>query len=180
MKKNIVLTASIILFFASSILLAQNKSDNVKTLAQSLRSHKNIEVSFTYQTISDASQPVEEKEGKAYFQGETYKFILEDQHAISDGKTKWQYIIEEEEVMVGNTTDDDNPIKILDELEKDSSAIKTTIDKKGNLKGLEVEIDEGVKLILNITEMKFDQEFEEGFFTFNAKDYPDVEIIDMR
>ena len=54
------------------------------------------------------------------------------------------------------------------------------MDKKGNLKGLEVELDEGLKLILNITEMKFDQDYEDGFFTFDEKAYPDVEVIDMR
>ena len=180
MKKHIQIIVGILMLLASSHLFAQSNSDVVKTLTQSLRSHKNLEVSFTYQTISDASQPEEAKQGTAYIQGDAYKFIMEDQHAISDGKTTWHYIVEDEEVMVGEATDDDNPYKILDNLERDSSGLSPIIDKKGDLKALEIELDEGVKLVLNITEMKFDQDFKEGFFTFDKKAYPNVDIIDMR
>ncbi|MBQ3709982.1 MAG: outer membrane lipoprotein carrier protein LolA [Bacteroidales bacterium] len=180
MKKHIPFIVGIILLMASSSLFAQSNSDAIKKLAQTIRSHKNMEVKFTYQTISGASKPEEAKEGKAYFQDKAYKVILEDQHAISDGKTTWQYIIEDEEVMVGNATDDDNPFKILDNLERDDSGITADIDKKGNLKKLEIIVDEDAKLILNITEMKFDQQYSKGFFTFDKKAYPNVEIIDMR
>ena len=105
---------------------------------------------------------------------------MEDQHTISDGKTSWHYIVEDKEVMVGSTTEDDNPYKILDDLERDSSGLNPIIDKKGNLKKIEVEIDEGIKMVLNITEMKFDQDYPKDFFTFDEKAYPDVDIIDMR
>ena len=179
MKKSIPNLAVILLVVASSTLFAQN-SDAIKTLAQSIRSHNSMEVSFTYQTISDASQPEEAKEGKAYFQDKAYKIIMEDQHAISNGTTTWHYIVEDEEVMVGKTAEEDNPYKVLDDLERDSSSLKPVIDKKGNLKSLEVELDEGVKLILNIKEMKFDQDYKDGFFTFDQKAYPNVEVIDMR
>ena len=167
------------MMIASSTLFAQNNKA-VSILAQSLRNHKSIEVTFTYQTVSDASQPEEAKEGKAYIQGKAYKFIMDDQHTISDGTTKWHYIVEDEEVMVGNATDDDNPYQILDDLERDSSSLNPIIDSKGNLKSLEVEIDEGIKLILTITDMKFDKDYPDGFFTFDEKDYPNVDIIDMR
>lgn len=178
MKKHIQIVVGILLLFASSSLLAQ--SNSVKKLTQSLRSHNSIEASFTYQTLSDSSDSEEPKQGTAYIQGEAYKFIMDDQHVISDGKTKWQYIIEDEEVMVGDVTDDDNPYKILDNLERDDSGFNFTLDKKGNLKRLEIFIDEGVKLVVNITEMKFDQEYQKNFFRFDEKAYPNVEIIDMR
>jgi outer membrane lipoprotein-sorting protein len=180
MKKHLQIISGILLLLASSRLSAQDNNDAIHQLAQSLRSHKNIEVTFTYQTIGDTDQTETAKEGKAYFQDEAYKLIMEDQHAISDGTTTWHYIIEDEEVMVGNAKDDDTPFQILDQLEKDSSGIKAKIDQKGNLKKLEVEIDEGVAIILNITEMKFDQDFPKGFFSFDEKAYPNVDIIDMR
>lgn len=179
MKKHILFVAGILLLFASGTLSAQS-SNTVKKLTQSIRSHKSMEVSFTYQTLGDASQKEEVKKGKAYFQDKAYKFIMEDQHVISDGKTKWQYIVEDEEVMMGNATEEDNPYKILDDLERDSSGLNPTLDAKGNLKSLEVEIDEGVKLVINIVEMKFDQNYPEGFFTFDEKAFPNAEIIDMR
>ena len=179
MKKHILFVAGTLLLLASSTLFAQS-SDAVKKLSQSLRSHQSMEVSFTYQTIGDATQKEEAKEGKAFFQDGAYKLIMEDQHVFSDGKTIWHYIVEDEEVMVGNATDDDNPYKILDNLEKDGSGLNPVIDQKGNLKSIEVEIDEGVKLMINIKEMKFDQEYRKDFFTFDEKAYPNVEIIDMR
>ena len=179
MKKIIQIIAVILLVVASSTLFAQN-NDAIKTLTQSLRSHKSIEASFTYQTINDANQPEEAKEGKAYFQDKAYKIIMEDQHTISNGTTTWHYIVEDEEVMVGDATDDDNPYEILDNLERDASGLNPVIDKKGNLKSIEVEIDEGVKLVINITEMNFDQEYQKDFFSFDTKAYPNVDIIDMR
>ncbi|MCR5645678.1 MAG: outer membrane lipoprotein carrier protein LolA [Bacteroidales bacterium] len=180
MKKHLSILASIVLLLASSILFAQSDSNAVKKLAQSLRSHKSLEVSFTYQTVGDDTKPEEAKKGMAYFQDNAYKFIMEDQHVISNGQTKWHYIVEDEEVMVGNATDDDNPYKILDKLERDSSSLNPVIDKKGNLKSLEVEIDEGIKLILNIEEMSYDHEYDDHFFSFDEKAYPNVDIIDMR
>ena len=168
MKKHLQIVAGIFLLLATSRLFAQDNNDAIHQLAQSLRSHKNIEVTFTYQTLGDPDVTEKANDGTAYFQDEAYKIIMEDQHTISNGTTTWHYIIE------------DTPFQILDQLEKDNSGIKAVIDQKGNLKKLEVEIDEGVTLILNITEMKFDQDFPKGFFSFDEKAYPNVDIIDMR
>lgn len=179
MKKSISKLAVILLVVASGTSFAQN-SAMLQSLTQSIRSHKSMEVSFTYQTISDASQPEEAKEGKAYFQDKAYKIIMDDQHSISNGKTTWHYIVEDEEVMVGNATDDDNPFKILDEVERDDTGITAILDPQDKLKRLEVELDEGIKLILDITEMKFDEEYPKDFFSFDQKAYPNVEVIDMR
>ena len=179
MKKSIPNLAVILLVVASSTLFAQN-SDAIKTLAQSIRSHNSMEVSFTYQVVGDPEQAEEAKEGKAYFMDGAYKIIMAEQQAISDGTTTWHYIVDEEEVMVGNATEGDNPYTILDDLEKDDSGATPIFGKNGNLKGIELEIDEGIKMILNIIEMKFDQKFGKEIFTFDEKAYPDVEIIDMR
>ena len=179
MKKSLPIIAGILFLLATNALFAQN-SIMLKSLTQSIRSHKSMEVSFTYQTISDASEPEEAKEGTAYFKDKAYKIIMEDQHTISDGKTKWHYIVEDEEVMVGNATDDDNPFTILDEIERDDTGITAILDPQDQLKRLEIELDDGLKLILNITEMKFDKEYPKDFFSFDQKAYPNVDIIDMR
>lgn len=176
MKKHIQIVMSILLMFASSTLFAQN-SNVIRMIAQSIRSHKSMEVSFTYQTTGDTEAP---KEGKAYLQDKAYKVILEDQQTISDGTTLWHYLVEDEEVIVGNATDDDSPFKILDELERDSSGITPIIDQNGHLKALEIEVEDGVKITLNIIEMKFDQEYKEDFFTFDTKAHPEIDVIDMR
>ena len=175
MKKHIQIAMGILLLFASSTMFAQNNSNVVKTLTQSLRSHKSMEVSFTYQTGTE-----ELKEGKAYFQDHAYKVILEDQQTISDGTTQWHYLVEDQEVMVGNATEEDSPFKILDEIERDSSGLTPILGQKGNLKGLEIEMEDGNKFVLTITEMEFDKDYKEGFFTFDEKAHPEVDVIDMR
>ena len=180
MKKQLSFIAGILFMFASSTLYAQNNSSTIKALAKSIRSHKNIEVSFTYQIVGDPNIPEDVKEGKAYFQNEAYKAILEDQENISDGKTLWQYLIDDAEVMVSDAFEEDNPLSILDELEKDSSGITPVTDNKGDLQKIELAMDDGVRLILNVNEMKYDQDLKKGFFTFDEKAHPNVEIIDMR
>ena len=179
MKKSISKLAVILLVVASGTSFAQS-SAMLQSLTQSIRSHKSMEVSFSYQTISDASQPEDPKEGMAYFQDKAYKIIMEDQHSISNGKTTWHYIVEDEEVMVGNATDDDNPFKILADIERDDTGITAILDPQEQLKRLEIELDEGLKMILNITEMKFDKDYPKDFFSFDQKAYPNVDIIDMR
>ena len=180
MKKHRSFFVGIIIMIAACTLSAQNNNEALKTLAKSAKSHKNLEVSFTYQVVGDPEQAEEAKEGKAYFMDGAYKIIMDEQQAISDGTTTWHYIVDEEEVMVGNATEGDNPYSILDDLEKDDSGATPIFGKNGNLKGIELEIDEGIKMVLNIIEMKFDQKFGKEIFTFDEKAYPDVEIIDMR
>lgn len=180
MKKHLSFVAVILLMIATHTLFAQGNKNVIHTLSQSIRSHKSMEVSFTYQTVGDPNQSEEVKEGQAYFQDKAYKVILADQQTISDGTTTWRYLVADEEVMVGNVSEDDSPFKVLDEIERDSSGLTPIMDQKGNLKGLEIEMDEGVKLILSITEMKFDKDYKEGFFTFDEKAHPEVDVIDMR
>ena len=37
-----------------------------------------------------------------------------------------------------------------------------------------------VMISLELHSLKFDQKQKDGFFTFDPKDHPDVELIDMR
>jgi len=180
MKKYLQIAASILMLFASNTLFAQNNSQAIKLLTQSIRQHKSMEVSFTYQIIGESSEDEIAKDAMVYFQDKAYKLIMADHQTISDGTTSWTYIPEDQEVMVGNANENENPFVILDDLERDSSGVTPIFDQKGNIKTLEVEIDEGVKIILNIKEIKFDQDYPEGFFTFDEKAHPDVEVIDMR
>lgn len=206
MKKHFQIVAGILLLIASSTLSAQDRANEIiKQVTQSLNSHKNIELSFTYQSVYNGKQPDEEvKEGKAYFQGEAYKVLMDGVDNISDGTTKWAYLIDDDEVMVGNATDGDNPVKLLTELEKESTVrskgndangnllieyldkdgepmgIILKFNKKGDFKGLEMSFGEEETLLLNVTDIKFDQDLKDGFFTFDQKAHPDVEIVDMR
>lgn len=204
MKKHLPIIASFLMLLATNIVAAQDAAKLVNTLSQSIRNHKNLVVDFTCQPAG--APTTEAKEGKAYLQNEAYKIVMDDQETISDGKVIWSYLKDEEEAIVSNATEgkDDTPVQLLTKLDKDFTAklkgndgkgntlvelsnpkgeyetITLIIDKKGNLKGFEVGVDQDNKMIFNIKEMQFDQELKEGFFTFDTKSHPNVDIIDMR
>ena len=203
MKKRITLLASFLLLLATNLLHAQDASKLLSDYFKNFKSHRNVEVSFVLQDLSN-NQKAEEETVKLYIEKESYKYITESQHTLSDGKVIWTYLPEEQEVMVSNTTEDDlNPYLVFTEMEKESGArlkgtnsrgdnlvqlldsegnptgIVLEFNKKGELRGLEITDDQG-SMRININEIKYDQDWPKGFFTFDEKAYPGVEIIDMR
>ena len=132
---------------------------------------------------------------------------MEEQETISDGKTIWTYLVEDEEVMVSNASEgtDNTPVKIITSLDKNYTAkfigtdaqgrskieltateglykkVIATIDsKKKELKSMTINADDGSSVDIDFTEWKFNQEWPDNFFSFDEKAHPDVEVIDMR
>jgi outer membrane lipoprotein-sorting protein len=202
MKRNHCILALLLLLLAPIVSIAQSDADaKVKTIAQSLRDPKNVEIRFDYH-FTDAGKPTDAQQGKAYLQGEAYKILMNEQQTISDGKTIWTYLIEDGEVLVSNATEgtDNTPLKLLTTLDKDYKASYTgtdmielsnpkgdfkkillKIDSKNNtLKTAEVFADDGGSMVISILSTKFNQDLKDGFFTFDEKAHPGVDIIDMR
>ena len=187
---------------SASIANAQTLAGEVVNgIVQSFRNHRNVEMSFSYHYMSDPANVSEEMEGKAYLQGEAYKLLLKDQHTISDGVTIWSYLVEDEEAMVSNATEgsDNTPLKLINTLDRDYTArfldnttieltnprgdfkkVVLTLDARQTLRGMEIFADDGSKMVVSFTEIKFDQNLGDRFFTFDESAYPGVEIIDMR
>ena len=203
MKKHLQIILGILLVSVASLASAQtNANETVKRIVKSFRDKKNVELRFDYQYVVDANNQSDVQQGTAYLQGEAYKIILKEQQTISDGTTIWSYLVDDEEVMVSNTTDgsDNTPLKLLTTLDKgykatftDNTSIMLTnpdgqykvvslsIDPKNKtLVGMEIHADDGSRMVILITEMKFDQDLKANFFTFDEKAYPNVDIIDMR
>ena len=204
--KNII--ACLFLLFATQALTAQNNADMlIRLVVDQLKSHKNVEMVFTYQISPDGKNLGDSEKGHAWLQGEAYKIEMANQQTISDGKTIWSYLIEDEEVMVSNATDgtDNTPLKLLTSLDESYVATLTGIDaqglatielanpkgqykrvtlkintKKVELKNADIYMEDGSKLVVNVEEMKFDQELDDKFFTFDTKKHPKVDVIDMR
>ena len=204
--RNII--ACLFLLFATQALTAQNNADMlIRLVVDQLKSHKNVEMVFTYQISPDGKNLGESEKGHAWLQGEAYKIEMANQQTISDGKTIWSYLIEDEEVMVSNATDgtDNTPLKLLTALDESYVATLTGIDaqglatielanpkgqykrvtlkintKKVELKNADIYMEDGSKLVVNVEEMKFDQELDDKFFTFDTKKHPKVDVIDMR
>ena len=204
--RNII--ACLFLLFATQALTAQNNADMlIRLVVDQLKSHKNVEMVFTYQISPDGKNLGESEKGHAWLQGEAYKIEMANQQTISDGKTIWSYLIEDEEVMVSNATDgtDNTPLKLLTALDESYVATLTGIDaqglatielanpkgqykrvtlkintKKTELKSADIYMDDGSKVVITVEEMKFDQKLDDKFFTFDTKKHPKVDVIDMR
>lgn len=204
--KNII--ACLLLLFAAQAVNAQNNADAIiRVLINQIKSHKNVEMAFNYQLSPDGKNLGEAQKGHAWLQGEAYKIEMAEQQTISDGKTIWSYLIDDEEVMVSNASEgtDNTPLKLLTSLDKSYVASLTNIDaqgiasielanpkgqykrvslkvntKKTELKSADIYMEDGSKLVVNIEKMKFDQKLDDKFFTFDAKAHPNVDIIDMR
>ena len=206
--KNIIICIALV--FAAQAVSAQNNAEKIiRVMVDQMRSHKNVEMVFNYQISPDGKTLGESEKGHAWLQGEAYKIEMTDQQTISDGKTIWSYLIDDEEVMVSNASEgtDNTPLKLLTSLDESYVATLSGIDAKGiatielanpkgqykrvtlkintkksrpNIDSADIYIEDGSKVVVTIKEMKFDQELDDIFFTFDAKKHPKVDVIDMR
>lgn len=204
--KNII--ACLFLLFVTQAVTAQNNAEAlIRVLVDQIKSHDNVEMAFNYQLSPDGKTLGDSQKGHAWLQGEAYKIEMSEQQTISDGKSIWTYLIDEEEVMISNATEgtDNTPLKLLTSLDKSYAATLTGIDPQGNatielanpkgqykrvslkidakktsVKSVDIYMDDGSKLVVNVEEMKFDQKLDDKFFTFDTKKHPNVDVIDMR
>ena len=205
-KKNLI--TCLLLLFAAQVVSAQNNADAlIRVLVDQIKSHKNVEMAFSYQLSPDGKTLGDSEKGHAWLQGEAYKVEMAEQQTISDGQSIWTYLIDDEEVMISSATEgaDNTPLKLLTSLDKTYAATLAGIDaqgiasielanpngqykrvslkidtKKTALKSMDVYMNDGSKLVITVEEMKFDQNLDDKFFTFDAKKHPKVDVIDMR
>ncbi len=204
--KNIIVCIALV--FAAQAVSAQNNAEKIiRVMVDQMRSHKNVEMVFNYQISPDGKTLGESEKGHAWLQGEAYKIEMTDQQTISDGKTIWSYLIDDEEVMVSNASEgtDNTPLKLLTSLDESYVATLSGIDAKGiatielanpkgqykrvtmkvdtkktELKSADIYLEDGNKFIIKVEEMKYDQKLDDKFFTFDEAKHPGVDVIDMR
>ena len=204
--KNIIICIALV--FAAQAVSAQSNAEKIiRVMVDQMRSHKNVEMVFNYQISPDGKTLGESEKGHAWLQGEAYKIEMTDQQTISDGKTIWSYLIDDEEVMVSNASEgtDNTPLKLLTSLDESYVATLSGIDAKGiatielanpkgqykrvtmkvdtkktELKSADIYLEDGNKFIIKVEEMKYDQKLDNKFFTFDEAKHPEVDVIDMR
>ena len=206
MKTRNIIACFFLLFVTQAVTAQNNAEALIRLMVNQMKSHKNVELDYKYQ-IGTEGLSTDAQQGKAWLQGEAYKVEMVEQQIISDGKTIWTYLVDEEEVMVSNATEgeDNTPLKLLTSLDENYAATLTGMDAKGNatielaspkgqyrritlranpnklaISSMDVYMEDGTKLILTIDEMKFDQNLDDKFFTFDTKKHPNVDVIDMR
>ena len=193
---------------ASIIMQAQSADEFLKQAIEKNKSYNDISVIFNYQMINSSAGIYENINGYASMKGGSYIMNIDGQEMICDGTTLWTHLIDDEEVMISEVTDDSNssPIAIIDSfsqnitasfIESDNPDIKI-IEVKENegdtfetvrlhfdikdldIKKVHVIVGDGNEFIYEITDFKTNQNLPDSMFTFDETMHPNVEIIDMR
>ena len=207
MKTKNIIVCLFLLFVAQAVSAQNNAETLVRIMVDQVKSHKNTEMAFSYQISPDGKNYSDSEEGHAWLQGNAYKIEMAEQQSICDGSTIWTYLVDDEEVMVSDAYegDDNTPLKLLTSLDKNYVATLTNIDTQGNatielanpkgqykrvtlkmnamkaaLKSADIYLEDGTKVVVTVKEMKYDQELDDKFFTFDTKKHPNVDVIDMR
>ena len=200
--------ACLFLMLATQVVSAQNEGERIiRAMVEKMKSHKNVEMVFNFSINPNDNDLGETEKSHAWLQGEAYKIEMAEQQTISDGKTIWSYLIEDEEVIVSNASEgsDNTPLKVLTTLDESYVATLSSINsqgiasielanpngqykrvmlkinaKKHELNHADIFMEDGSKIIIDVEEMKYDQTLDDKFFTFDAKKHPNVDVIDMR
>ncbi len=205
--KNII--ACLILLIATQAITAQNNANAlVSNIVDQIKDHNNVELVFSYQISPDGKKIGDSNKGHAWLQGEAYRIEMAERQTVSDGKTIWSYLIDDEEVIVSNADEgaENTPTKLIASLDDNYAATLVSIDAKGNatielanpkgqykrvtlklntnkkteLKSADFYLEDGSKVMVTVDEMKYDQHLDDTFFFFDTNKHPNVDVIDMR
>lgn len=202
MKKIFLLTLGIFVSFA---IKAQSADEFLNSIVESYKSYDDISIVFNYKIINEEMGVNESSRGYGSIKGNSYMINVDGQELICDGKTLWTHLIEDEEVMISEVTDDNDtsPIAILNSLSNNISTkllsispnitievveneqstfekLHINVDSNLRLKDIHIFLGDGNELIYEITELTTNQNLPDSMFIFDETIHPNVEVIDMR
>ncbi len=203
MKKTLILIIGILL---SINLSAQTAEEFFNNVIEKTKSYNDVSIVFNYKIINKEAGIYETMSGYASMKGCSYKLNVDGQEMISDGKILWTHLIDDEEVMISEVTEDNNasPLAIIESFsnnvtvsflennaetkaieikENDGESFEKiilTTDKDLKIKKVHAYLSDGNEFVYEITEFTTNQNLPDSMFTFNESLYPDVEVIDMR
>ncbi len=205
MKKTFLIIIGLLLSFKVS---AQNAEEFLNSVIEKNKSYDDISIIFNYNIINKDAGYNESMSGYASMKGNSYILNVGGQEMISDGETLWTHLIDEEEVMISEVTEDNNnsPLAIIESFSQnisvnivnDNQADVKTLEIKENegdtfekitisvdskdlkLKKIHVYLTDGNEFVYSITKFATNQNLPDSMFTFNESLYPNVEVIDMR
>ena len=202
MKKIFLLTLGIFVSFA---IKAQSAEEFLNSIVESYKSYDDISIVFNYKIINEEMGVNESSRGYGSIKGNSYMINVDGQELICDGKTLWTHLIEDEEVMISEVTDDNDtsPIAILNSLSNNISTkllsispnitIEVVENEQSTFEKLHINVDSNLKLkdihiflgdrnelIYEITELTTNQNLPDSMFIFDETIHPNVEVIDMR
>ena len=194
--------------FASLAIKAQSAQEFLNKVIDRTKSYQDISIVFNYRFIFENEDVNEKMNGYASIKGDSYLLNLGNQLIISNGETLWNYLIDDQEVMISEATEDNNssPIAMLNSFSKNVTAsfidsydvylstielkekegktfekIQISVDSRNmTLKEIHIFNTDSSELIYDITSFTTNQNLPDSMFTFDETMHPNVEVIDMR
>jgi len=213
MRKTILLSLLVLL---NSISFAQKDVEAEKILvkvSETYKSYNSFRIKFNL-TIENVEEQINETSvGVADINGVKYKVDIMGAETYFDGKTRYTFLKDSEEVNISEPEDDDselaNPAKVFDlykngfdyslvkvykrsgidvaeivlipKEERDYSKVILIIDNKTfNVVSFTSVGKDGNNLVLKMSKLETNQNFDDSHFVFDIKANPNVEVVDMR
>ncbi len=123
-------------------VLGQNDKNADKLLENvinKLSEYTNFKANLSYTMINTEMGIDEEKTGLIFIQGDSYRLEMEGQVIISDGTTIWTWLKDSEEVMVSNTSDNEESISPTQILTKYNNDYKAKFSNNKEYKGTDLQ-----------------------------------------
>jgi outer membrane lipoprotein carrier protein len=181
----------------------------LEEVSKKAKSFKSIKVDLAYSMVNTKAKINEEKTVTLLVSGDKYRMAAAGQTVICDGKTIWTYIKESNEVQVNALENKDDALtpsklltsynsnyksKIIKSDDPTAEAVELIPNTSKNFTKAILGIDKAKKQIKSFTlydksgntftyKVKTyltDTPVTDADFTFDAKKFPGVEIIDMR
>jgi outer membrane lipoprotein carrier protein len=209
--RQLLLLASFMFILSGSYGQSDSKAQNLlKSVSEKYKSLKSIKASFTLTVENGKDKSKEVQKGTLFLKGTKYKLEIAGQDILSDGKTRWTFVKDANEVQIDNQKVDENAItptniftiyekgwqsKITGET-KDSQTVelipsdnkaktifkvKLTIHKtQKTIMSAKVYDKNGSVQTISVDKFIANGASEDTIFVFNTTNYPGAEIIDLR
>lgn len=116
MKNSIVLTFLLFIGFGlsaqtSAVEQTDKKAQEIlKGVSNKYKSFKSVKATFVISIENTKDNSKEVQKGTIYLKGNKYKLEIASQDVMSDGKTRWTYVKDANEVQIDNQKTDENTI----------------------------------------------------------------------
>lgn len=191
----------------------------LKNAAEKALAYKTIKTQFEFIVESAQEGTKETYQGNLWIKGDKFKMEVDNTITICDGKSRWVYLPEAEEVNVSTIDKNEDldpeemflveplsiftlyekgfkylisgtqeingkPHSVIDlspeDLNKPYFKIKCWISESYNYSAIKYFQKDGTRITLQLKEIKTDEKLKDAMFVFNAKEHPNVEVIDLR
>ena len=189
---------------------SQTAGDLLDEIANKFKGYKSVKIDFTFSMVNEEENIKDTQKGEAWMKGNMYKLNLMGAENYYDGAVIYTYMADVQEVTVKNPSEEEenllNPTELFSIHKKgftqkiiqtttSQTSIELTPIKEGNFKYIRVWVNpqklsidkviaygiDGNNIEVQIESLKeITPTLVDSFFKFDAKNNPEVTVIDMR